>query len=252
MTIHMFGAYFGLALSYVLGEPIDEGHEETMEPDKESDLFALVGTTLLWVYWPSFVGATETSILENEKHCITNTILALLSSTTMTFYLSHKLTHSNKFDPVHVANSTLAGGVAIGSTGRLNIGPGAAIIVGMFAGVASVYGYVYSSPYLESKYKIYDTCGVGNLHGYPSIVGGILSIIYVTLDADAEFLHYNMFQQMIRQFLGIIITLVISITSGYGTGLLVTTKLNEDNDDESESKMKKTYHDKVWWHTEYY
>ena len=250
MTIHMFGAYFGLALSYVLGEPTDPGYEETMEPDKVSDLFALIGTTLLWVYWPSFVGATETSILENEKHCITNTILALLASTTMTFYLSHKLTHS-KFDPVHVANSTLAGGVAIGSTGRLNIGPGAAVVLGMIAGAASVYGYVYSSPYLESKYKIYDTCGVGNLHGYPSIVGGVLSIVYVTFDADAEFLQYNIFQQMIRQLFGIIVTLAISIGSGYGTGLLVTKLKETESDDESESKTK-TYHDGVWWHTEYY
>jgi ammonium transporter Rh len=92
------------------------------------------------VYWPSFVGATETGNPVNESHCVVNTILALLASTTMTFYLSQKL-HHGKFDPVHIANSTLAGGVAIGSAGRLPIGPGGAILTGSLAGVASVYGY---------------------------------------------------------------------------------------------------------------
>ena len=45
---------------------------------------------------------------------------ALMTLTTMDFYLSLKLTQGNN-DPVHIANSTLAGGVAIGSIGCLNI-----------------------------------------------------------------------------------------------------------------------------------
>jgi ammonium transporter Rh len=114
------------------------------------------------VYWPSFVGATETAVLENEQRCVVNTIMALLASTTMSFYLSQKLSHG-KFDPVHVANSTLAGGVAIGSAARLNIGPGGAVVVGAIAGAVSVCGYVYSTPWLQSSFEIYDTCGVGNL-----------------------------------------------------------------------------------------
>ena len=107
MTIHMFGAYFGLAVSKALGPPVDVGADEASLPDKVSDVLALIGTTILWVFWPSFVGATETGVLENEHHCIVNTILSLLASTTMTFYLSQSLNHG-KFDPVHVANSTLA------------------------------------------------------------------------------------------------------------------------------------------------
>lgn len=107
MTIHMFGAYFGLAVSFALGPPVDDGADEAAMPDKVSDVLALIGTTILWVFWPSFVGATETGVLSNEHHCIVNTILSLLASTTMTFYLSQYLNHG-KLDPVHVANSTLA------------------------------------------------------------------------------------------------------------------------------------------------
>lgn len=56
MTIHMFGAYFGLAASYAMGGPKDSGAGEACLPDKVSDILALVGTTILWVFWPSFVG----------------------------------------------------------------------------------------------------------------------------------------------------------------------------------------------------
>jgi len=81
--------------------------------------------------------------------------------------------------------------VAIGSSGRLNIGPGPAALLGFIAGTSSVLGYVYSTPFLERKFGIFDTCGVGNLHGWPSIVGGVLSIIFVTLDDEAEYLPHG-------------------------------------------------------------
>jgi ammonium transporter Rh len=248
MTIHMFGAYFGLAVSYALGPPtdaaaVDATTGESLE-DKVSDVLALIGTTILWVYWPSFVGATETDNPVNEGHCVVNTILALLASTTMTFYLSQKL-HHGKFDPVHIANSTLAGGVAIGSAGRLAIGPGGAIVTGSLAGAVSVYGYAYGSPYWKETWKIGDTCGVANLHGYPSLVGALLSIVFCTMDADADFLRYGrsaVTSQMLAQLGGIASTLVISVASGYGTGLLISPW----NDAGTLS-----YKDAVWWHLEY-
>lgn len=48
-----------------------------------------------------------------------------------------------KFDMVHIQNSTLAGGVAVGSVCNLHIGAGGAIAVGIGAGILSVMGYHY-------------------------------------------------------------------------------------------------------------
>jgi len=242
MTIHMFGCYFGLAASYALGPAKDADAAESGIPDRTSDIFAFIGTTVLWVFWPSFVGATETGVSVNEMRCVTNTILALLASTLAAFYASHKLCHS-KFDPVHIANSTLAGGVAIGSSGRLDIGPGGAIVLGALAGAVSVYGYVYSTPYLESRFAVFDTCGVGNLHGLPSILGGLLSILFVTMDPEADFLMYGTVSQMIRQLLGVVATLLVAGTSGYATGVLLAPLKDE---------MTPSYKDEVWWHAEYF
>lgn len=241
MTIHCFGAYFGLAVSYALGD-LNSKTTQNNAADRVSDITALIGTTLLWVYWPSFVGATETGVLANEKMCVLNTILALLGSTGATFFLGLKLKHG-KFDPVHIANATLAGGVAIGSSARLNIGPGSALLLGAVAGVISVLGYDYSTEFLESKLGIYDTCGVGNLHGYPSLLGGLMSIFFVAMDSKAEFLEHSVFSQMCRQALGVGITLAISCCTGLVTGVIMKKSTKETPDE---------YDDGEWWEGEYF
>lgn len=239
ITIHMFGAYFGLAASYALGT-IRENDDA--EQDKVSDLFSFVGTTVLWIFWPSFVGALETDNPVTEMRCIVNTVLALLASTTATFYLSHRLTNY-KFDPVHIANSTLAGGVAIGASARLDIGPGGAIVLGALAGVVSVFGYIHATPFLQDRLSIYDTCGVGNLHGLPSILGGLASLVFVALDSSADFLEYSVGSQIARQIGGIATTLGVSIVSGYATGKFIGMFAEED---------KGNYKDDSWWQTEYF
>ena len=239
ITIHMFGAYFGLACSFALGAPKSTSNAD---PNRISDILALLGTTLLWVYWPSFVGATESGVPLNENVCVVHTILALIGSTSATFYMSHKLCHG-KMDPVHIANSTLAGGVAVGSSARLAMTPSGALILGVLAGVVSVYGYVYSTPFLETK-GVYDTCGVGNLHGLPSLLGGIGSIIFVLLDPEAEFLMSGPLVQIARQLAAVVATVVIAILTGYLTGKLMKKGALMAEKDE--------YDDAVWWEGEYF
>jgi ammonium transporter Rh len=240
MTIHMFGAYFGLAASYALGPP-KPSTASNATPDKVSDLLALIGTTILWVYWPSFVGGTETGVPENERLCIMHTIFALLGSTGATFFMTI-LTKHGKLDPVHVANSTLAGGVAVGSSARLAMTPGGSLLVGVAAGMVSVLGYVYSTPTLEKWFGLYDTCGVGNLHGWPSIFGGLASAIFVIMDSKAEFLTGGVLQPL-RQLMGVAGTLVTAILSGYATGVVMKKTALEAPDD---------YDDSLWWEGEYF
>lgn len=53
------------------------------------------------------------------------------------------VSHEKKLDMVHIQNSTLAGGVAVGSVCNLMIGPGGAVLVGILSGILSVFGYRY-------------------------------------------------------------------------------------------------------------
>merc|ERR1719247_736075 len=56
LVIHAFGAYFGLACSYVVSKRRALDHPKNTS-NRTSDLFAMVGTVFLWIYWPSFVSA---------------------------------------------------------------------------------------------------------------------------------------------------------------------------------------------------
>lgn len=78
---------------------------------------------------------------------------------------------------VHVQNATLAGGVALGTSANMPLEPWAAMLVGSIAGVISVLGYQYVTPFLKSRLKILDTCGVNNLHGMPGILAGIVGAV---------------------------------------------------------------------------
>jgi hypothetical protein len=49
--------------------------------------------------------------------------------------------------------------------------PGAALVIGLFAGALSVVGFTYITPWMSEKLGIRDTCGVHNLHAIPGMLG---------------------------------------------------------------------------------
>merc|ERR1719411_1538834 len=53
IVVHCFGAYFGLAASFIIGKPLRDDENKSMY---HSDMFAMIGTLFLWLYWPSFNG----------------------------------------------------------------------------------------------------------------------------------------------------------------------------------------------------
>lgn len=62
-----------------------------------------------------------------------------------TFVVSAIVSNEHKLDMVHVQNSTLAGGVAVGSVCNMLIGPHGALLIGFISAVVSVFGYRYLS-----------------------------------------------------------------------------------------------------------
>ncbi len=202
IVIHAFGAYFGLAMSIVL--TTEYQRSRPIESDHTSDRFAMLGSMVLWLFWPSF--ATALVPLENMPQTVVNTLLALCGATIATYFMSYKL-RNGKASMVDMANAALAGGVGIGSVCDV-VSPMGAFGIGLLSGAISVLGYVFLQPILENKFKTMDTCGVHNLHGMPGLLGGFSAILIVPGIAAA-------------QLTGIGITMGIAIVGGLVAGSII-------------------------------
>ncbi|NXG44854.1 RHAG protein, partial [Psilopogon haemacephalus] len=185
MTIHAFGAYFGLAVALVLYRPGLKNKHENEESTYHSDLFAMIGTLFLWLFWPSFNSAIAASPTYQSR-AVVNTYYSLAACAVVTFALSSLVDQRGKFNMVLIQNATLAGGVAVGTCADLSIHPFGAMCIGTIAGIISVFGFHFLTPLLESKLNIQDTCGVHNLHGLPGILGGIAGIIVTAVKEESR------------------------------------------------------------------
>jgi len=147
--VHIFGAYFGLAYAFVVtNREAAKGHKGNGS-SYSSDMFAMIGTLFLWMFWPSFNGALA---LGSQQHrVVINTILSLTGSCVFAYLASYLLRHDKAFCMVDVQNATLAGGVAVGSSSDLVIQPWGALLIGAIAGTLSVIGYTKIQPFLEKK-----------------------------------------------------------------------------------------------------
>mmetsp|Transcript_100573 Transcript_100573/g.288172 ORF Transcript_100573/g.288172 Transcript_100573/m.288172 type:complete len:482 (-) Transcript_100573:282-1727(-) len=239
MFIHTFGAYFGLAVSWVMSPKTSKDHKENGSV-YHSDMFSMVGTIFLWVFWPSFVSVLADG--NNQDRAILHTVLAISSSCMCALLASSLLRPDHKFDMVDVQNATLAGGVTIGAVADHYLGGGGALFVGAAAGILSTIGYVYVQPALEEKIGLFDTCGVHNLHGMPGVLGGLASVVSAACagkslygdslgsvfgamapegNDDGAGEGRSASQQAVNQLLALLITLGIAIASGIVTGMIM-------------------------------
>ena len=249
MFVHTFGAYFGMAVSFVLSyDNNNVRHHPKEKSNKVSDTTAMIGTLFLWMFWPSFNGAL--AVGDAQHRVVLNTVFALCASCLGAFCVS-RLFNNGKFSMEHVQNATLAGGVAVGSSADLVIAPYGALITGLVAGAISVVGYEVFSPWLDSKCRIHDTCGVHNLHGIPGIMGGLGGFISSSIASDnlyggsiedvfpARGEGRTALDQGWFQLAALFTTLGISIVGGLFTGFILKQKALKMDDE-------KLYEDSYW------
>ena len=202
IVIHAFGAIFGLGVA--ISMTTKNEYDASIEADATSDRFSMLGSMILWVFWPSFCAALV--LPEEVVMTAINVVLALSGATLATGFASIKL--RGKIDAADIANASLAGGVAIGSVCN-TASPVEAMSIGLAAGAISTFGFAIVQSRLQKGLKIVDTCGVSNLHGIPGIFGGLVALIVVTG------INYT------AQLAGIGLTIVIAIVAGLITGKIL-------------------------------
>jgi ammonium transporter Rh len=203
IVIHAFGALFGLGVAFSM--TTKKEYETEIEADETSDRFSLLGSMILWVFWPSFCAALVAP--DKIPMTVVNVILALCGSTLATYVASLKL--RGKISVADIANAALAGGVAIGSTCD-RVSPAYAFGIGIAAGIISTFGFAVIQDKFQNAIKKVDTCGVLHLHGLPGLFGGFAAMVCVNGVS------------MTNQIKGIIITSVFAIISGLITGGILT------------------------------
>jgi len=222
IIVHEFGAYFGLAVSAVIR---NYGDDHPLEASNyHSDLFAMVGTIFLWIFWPSFNSGPVSNVPILQRQAIVNTYFALAACVVAAFVASSLVEKKFRFNMVHVQNATIAGGVAVGTSADLLIKPWGAILIGILAAFLSVIGYSYISPFMSRKLKIHDTCGVHNLHGMPAVLAGICASIAAASISGTSGLYKtgrSNSKQAGFQFAGVLVSFAIAVVGGLITGLVI-------------------------------
>jgi ammonium transporter Rh len=203
IVIHAFGALFGVGVACSM--TTKKEFETPIEADATSDRFSLLGSMVLWVFWPSFCAALVA--VKDIPMAIINVILALCGSTLATYAVSLKL--RGKVSVADIANAALAGGVAIGSTCDKASAP-AAFVIGILAGAISTGGFALMQEKFQGLIKKVDTCGVLYLHGIPGLFGGFAAMFV------ADGINRG------DQIKGILITAVLAIVTGLIAGKLLS------------------------------
>ncbi len=203
IVIHAFGAIFGLGV--IMTMTTKKEMDEPIESDDTSDRFSLLGSMILWLFWPSFCAALVAP--ELVPHTAINVILALSGATLATYFATVGL--RGKISAADIANAALAGGVAIGSTCDV-ASPASSFVIGLVAGAISTFGFAVLQGKVESVLKGIDTCGVMNLHGIPGILGGVAAL-FIANGIDKT-----------SQLTGIGITILIAAGTGFVAGKILT------------------------------
>jgi ammonium transporter Rh len=203
IVIHAYGALFGLAVA--MSMTTKKELEEPIEADATSDRYSILGSMVLWVFWPSFCAALVP--LEAIPHTVVNVFLALCGSTLITYVVSISI--RGKINIADIANAALAGGVAIGSTcdHATHI---EALVIGIIAGAISTIGFAIIQGKQKKLMKIVDTCGVTNLHGLPGLLVGFAAMVVVNGLNTAD------------QLSAIFITIVSALIFGFLTGKIIS------------------------------
>ncbi|XP_074018040.1 RH-like protein [Numenius arquata] len=234
MHVHLFGAYFGLAVSSCFSEPSPKSEKNASTPT--SDLLSMLGTLFLWVFWPSFNSVL--AVDENWK-LIYNTYIALAVSAVTAFTLSAMTTKDGKFRMAHIHSAVLAGGVALGYTDYRVQYPWIAMILGLLASVITILGSYCLQRCLNPPLKIHDSSGVHFTFGLPAVLGTLAEVILIAMESETYFPsqgHFIMFR--VGAFCA---TISIALITGLITGLILNLKLFKT------APVSKYFEDQFYW-----
>ena len=137
--------------------------------------------------------------------------------------------------------------MAVGAICHLTLGFADSLVIGFVAGCCSSLGYAYVQPYLEEKFNLHDSCGINNLHGIPSVIGSLASIVLVAIKGPLSHDYPDVLPykdgQVGEQCVAVFLTFGFAIASGLLTGKLLYALRTVPSE-------ALCFEDKVYWEVE--
>ncbi|NWY93619.1 RHD protein, partial [Loxia curvirostra] len=223
MHVFLFGAYFGLALASRFPEA-PPGLDKNRSTPK-SELFSVLGTVFVWVFWPSF-----NSILAGSEKMKTvlSTYLALTVSAVAAFMLSALTSKDGKFRMADIRSAVLAGGVTVSYTAELIKHPWIAMILGLLGSVITILGSHCVQRCFNPALKLQDTSGVHFTFGLPAVLGAVAAVVLRVVARGTETQWNELSRLGYDAFVNIgafCQTISTALVTGLVTGLILNIKL---------------------------
>uniref|UniRef100_A0A673J1B8 Ammonium transporter Rh type A-like n=1 Tax=Sinocyclocheilus rhinocerous TaxID=307959 RepID=A0A673J1B8_9TELE len=240
MLLHVFGALFGVMVSWVLHREGIKPEHEKEKTDRKTGLFAMFGTLFLWMFWPSFNSALVRDYRWDgglKLTVIYGTYLSLAVSVVMAMSVSMLTSSKGKMNMVHVQSSALSGGVAIGVAMTAVHAPWIAMTIGFCAALLSALGYRYMKNHMLFAFECHDTCGVLSVHAIPGILGWFAHL-FLRLASNESTIAV---QFAVYHICVLLITACMSLVMGTATGLFLKWSIWRPQQD------RKCFDDQAFW-----
>jgi Amt family ammonium transporter len=167
-VVHINAAVAGLVGAYMVGKRIGYG-KESMAP--HSLTLTMVGSALLWVGWFGFNAGSALEANGFAALAFMNTFVATAAAV-LAWSVGEAL-HKGKASMLGAASGAVAGLVAI-TPAAGNVGIGGALIIGVIAGFACLWGVTGLKKLLGAD----DTLDVFGVHGVGGILGALLTGVF--------------------------------------------------------------------------
>jgi Amt family ammonium transporter len=167
-VVHINAAVAGLVGAYMVGKRIGYG-KESMTP--HSLTLTMVGSALLWVGWFGFNAGSALEANGFAALAFINTLVATAAA--VLSWSAGEALHKGKASMLGAASGAVAGLVAI-TPAAGNVGVGGALIIGLVAGLACLWGVNGLKKLLGAD----DSLDVFGVHGVGGILGALLTGVF--------------------------------------------------------------------------
>ena len=197
-VVHINAGVAGLVGAYFVGKRIGYGHT-ALKP--HNVVYTYIGAMLLWVGWFGFNAGSAAAADTVASLAFLNTLLATAAAV-VGWTLVESIT-KGKPSALGAASGAVAGLVGI-TPACGTVGPMGALVIGLVAGAACVWGVTG----LKRLLRVDDTADVFGVHGIGGIVGALLTGVFSAQSLGGTKADLDIGQQLWVQFVSVAFTMI--------------------------------------------